>query len=524
MNDNATTAGDSPREREAVLTISGVSKHHGPTAALRDVSLTVRRGSVHGLIGGNGAGKSSLVKILAGVSQADSGGSIEVDGRRVDADRISSGWSAAAGLRFVHQDLGVFDDMTLAENLAIARGYDHPGVRPIRWRDIRSRVVPVLERFGVTAHPDRSLGDLSAPDRTLVAIARALQEEEQSGKVLVLDEPTACLPAAEADRLLATVRRLADDDGYAIVLISHRLDEVARTADTVSVLRDGALVRTLGGGEITEPAMVGLLAGASGEASSPEPYSAADRADTPVLRVDGLCGGQLSDVSFDVMPGEVLGIAGLLGSGRSRLLRSLYGLAPLTAGEIHVDGRPVRIDGVPAAIRAGFAYVPEDRAGEGVFADMPLGDNLTANRLNRYWAWPAVKGRAEARDVARMISRYVIRARSGAQPMGTLSGGNQQKAVMAHALEGAPRVLLLDEPSQGVDVSARAEIHRIVRTAVDAGAAAIVVSSDFEELSAISDRVLALNKGRVTGELGPGDIAAARLHQLAFRSVKEEKV
>jgi ribose transport system ATP-binding protein len=506
----------------SAIVVRNVSKAFGATAALRDVSLDVAQGTVHGLLGGNGSGKSTLIKILAGVYQADGEGTVQVRGETTSAAHVTPAWSAAAGLRFVHQDAAVFPTMTVAENLSIGRGFEEGAAHRIRWHAVNARAAELIERFGISARPQQLLGTLPPAERMLVAIARALQDEdERSGGLVVLDEPTACLPAPEVDRLLDALRGYADS-GHTIVLVSHRLGEILRVADAVTVLRDGALAARLERDELSEDRLIELIAGRPLAQDAGRPRRAVQAGDeqTPVLEVEGLASGRLHDISFSVRHGEIVGVAGLLGSGRSRLLRTLFGALPAERGAVRVEGRALALRHIGDATSAGVAYVPEDRMADGAFPEMSIRENLTSGRLGPYFRGLRLRHRLEGEHAAEAIERYLIRAASDRQPLASLSGGNQQKVILARWMRTNPRVLLLDEPTQGVDVHARQEIHSLMRQATEEGCGALVVSSDFEELEAICDRVLVLSRGRIVAELAGGDLTAAAVTDHSFRNLE----
>ena len=499
---------------DAALQISHVSKTFPGTRALQDVSFEVEPGHIHALMGGNGSGKSTLIKILAGVYHADSGGTISVGGRTLAADRTTPSGARALGLRFVHQNPAVFPDLSVAENMAIGTGFDSTLVGSIKWRALKRRTQALLERFDINARPDTLVKSLRPAERAMVAIARALQDQEsETSGVLVLDEPTASLPRAEVVRLMLALDRYAQN-GQTILFVSHRLDEVIESADAATVLRDGRLAGNLAKGDITEPNLISLIAGRPLDRLFPEmPEVDTEEA---ALEATSLAGGPLRDVSFRLLRGEVLGIAGLLGSGRSELLKMIFGAYPIRSGTLLLEGRRVRFRHIGEAMRAGVAYVPEDRHGDATFPEMSLSENVTAAMVSHYWHGLRLAHRKADADARQSVSRFFIRASSEKQRMSTLSGGNQQKVILARWLLRQPTVLLLDEPTQGVDVNARAEIYGLVRDAVDAGCSVLLVTSDFKELAEVSDRVIVLSQGHVVAELRPPGIDPMRLTELAF--------
>jgi ribose transport system ATP-binding protein len=497
----------SPIPGDPVLSVERVSKTFGATRALTEVSLGVERGTIHCLLGGNGSGKSTLIKILAGVYDADPGGTVTVGGETLAAARLTSQWARSVGLHFVHQDLGVFGGLSVAENLAIGRGFPtHKVTGAIRWRALRRHAQEALERFSVPVRPQQLVATLRPADRTMVAIVRALQDQSgASNGILVLDEPTTALPSVEVDRLFTALRRYAEA-GQTIVLVTHRLEEVIALADRVTVLRDGHVAADMVRSEISKDRLVEVIVGRALEQRSSTAGPTAT--DDVVLEVRGLTAGPLQGVDLGLRRGEVLGLAGLLGSGRTTLLSTLFGLQRPMAGSVELDGGPTHFDTVDQAMDAGFAFVPEDRS-ESAFLEMSLRENLSAADVTRYWRRGLLRQGIEAADARQSMVDFSIRAISEGQPFGTLSGGNQQKAIVARWLRRKPKILLLDEPTQGVDVEARAEIYHLVRSAVSAGTSVIVAASDFEELARVADRVVVLADGRVATEITGPDIDPA---------------
>jgi len=475
------------------LHVADISKTFPGTKALSGASLSVSAGEVHALVGGNGSGKSTLIKILAGVYAADPGGTITVGERSVAAHEVTPQWSADAHLAFVHQDLGLFDQLSVAENLFVGLPYPRRlGV--INWRRLNAEATGILERLGVAVSPDAPVGGLRAADRTLVAIGRALRDREDvHDGVLVLDEPTARLPAKEVDRLLETLTRLAAE-GQSIVYVSHRLDEILTVSQHTTVLRDGNVVARRATDELDIGELSQLIAGDTVQ-------SAAAPTDTlfgpPTLEARDVWTGPLRGVDVTVAAGEVLGVAGLVGAGASSLLRAIYGAQP-RRGTVRLRGQELRAGNVAAAVRAGAALVPDDRLRHGAFATLSVRENVSASYLARFRTrWAMVDRRAEQAASARAVDTFGVRCPSPQVPLALLSGGNQQKVVMARWLTGEPQLLLLDEPTQGVDVGARAEIHRQIRDAARRGCAVLVASSDADELLDLSDRVIVLRGGRV---------------------------
>ncbi len=505
-------AGPSPA---VALGVSGVSKTYPGTYALRDVSLTIASGELHALVGGNGSGKSTLVKLLAGVEHADPGGSFTVGGHTLEATRMTPAAARAMGLRFVHQDAGVFPDMSIAENLALGRAYETGFARRVRWKQLTRRARAELEIVGLDCDPSAMLSSLGAARQTLVAIARALADvRNDSESVLILDEPTAALPTHEARTLLGTLGRLTAR-GLAVILITHRLDEVIGVADRVSVLRDGRMITSVQGADLTEERLVEQIVGRPLGAVFPEmPEPSGNE---PALTVEGLSAGPVRDLSFTVGRGEVVGIAGLLGTGRTTLLRAVYGDIRPLSGRISLGDRKLSGHDPAEAIRAGIGYVPEDRGREAIFGDLSVRSNMLLASVPEFRRPYGMARRREASEAHDLVGRFGIKTASTVTPISSLSGGNQQKAVLARWLRRNPVLLLLDEPTQGVDIGARAEIYRIIRAAVETGTAVLMVASDFEELARVCDRVLVLRNGRIVAEVKPPDLEHEHLTLLAYQ-------
>ncbi|MFN8205544.1 MAG: sugar ABC transporter ATP-binding protein [Solirubrobacteraceae bacterium] len=499
------------------LRLHGVTKRYPGTLALDDASLSLRRGAIHALVGGNGSGKSTAIKILAGVVSADAG-EIEIGGERYPVADHSVSRARERNLRFVHQQSSIFPDLTVAENLSLGRGFEHGLAGRIRWSRVRKRTRGVLERFEIAAAPDTQMAEIGPASQMMVAIARALQDQEDAHEsILVLDEPTASLPSHEVKLLLDALRRYAAQ-GQTVLYVTHRLHEVTEIADAATVLRDGRVVGTLDAAEVTHDRLVEAI---TGRALALEKAVAGERRTVPgaggasaepALRATGIGAGS---VDLTLSAGEITGIAGLLGSGRSAILRSLFGLSPAEGAEIFLDGRRVDVSTPSVAVRAGIAYVPEDRA-DAALADESITRNLSVTMLDHYAHAGWVDGRVERAKAREAIKAFGVRAASEQSVLSSLSGGNAQKVMLARWMQRDPRVLLLDEPSQGVDVGARAEIHALIRKAASGGAAVAVVSSDFEELAILADRVLVVSGGEVVGEAVGAEVDADAIESMVY--------
>ena len=498
------TPGD--RTERHALKVRGLHKSFPGVHALKGVDLTVSRGEIHALAGGNGSGKSTLIKIITGVDHGDDGTIRYASSDAVEAANTSPEIAHAGGVNVVHQDFGLFPDMTVAENFALGFGFPTGPIGQVQWRQLRQRAATLIDKFEINATPSTLVRATPRAVQAQIAIARALQaEDEQGGQgLLILDEPTAALPAHEVELLFASLRRYVAE-GRAVLFVSHRLDEILDLADNVTVFRDGAGVGTHATSTLSEAALAELIAG------RPISKAAAKRADrspgTVLLELASVDAAPLQSIDLTVRGGEVVGVAGLLGSGRSELLHCIYGDLPIESGTVILDGAPVRFGHPRDAMDRGIALVPESRTNS-VFYDLPVSTNLAVSRLPQYWRrmWLSEKSmRVRARQD---IETFGVKAVSERSPANVLSGGNQQKVVLGRCLGLNPKLLLLDEPTQGVDVGARREIYDMVRHATDAGMGVLLVASDMEELAHNCDRAIVLSGGRIVKELAGSQLTA----------------
>jgi ribose transport system ATP-binding protein len=499
---------DPSRATPVVLSVRGVGRRYAGVTALAGVSLDVRGGEVLAIVGENGAGKSTLLKILSGVVQPSEGALAVADAagalREVALDGVRE--AARAGIALVHQELN------LAENLDVA-GAIHLGREPARFgfldrAKMRADSARWLARVGLDVDPGTLCGSLGIAQRQLVEIAKALSTES---RILILDEPTSSLTARETTRLLAIIEELRAA-GVAVVFVSHHLDEVMKIADRVVVLRDGRKTGELTRGEYDRAMIERLMVGRDIARTA----GRAPRADAPVrLRVESLVGAHRSrkSVSFTVRAGEIVGIAGLVGSGRTELLEAIAGIAP-HHGAVRLDGREIE-PSAPVRVRAGIAIVPEDRARNGLFLEDSVATNLSLAWIDRTSRSRLVDAGGERTMVERLVARVQLRPATPARRVQTLSGGNQQKSVLGRWLAVDPKVLLLDEPTRGVDVGARAEIHAEVRRLADAGGAVVFASSELEEVLLLADRILVMHEGGIAGELDSRDATEVAIMRLA---------
>ena len=481
------------RQDSALLSVFDVEKHYDGVTALDRVSFEIGRGEVLALAGENGSGKSTLIKIIAGVEQAD-GGKLFVDGvdwtHRSPADRMG------AGIQIIYQDFALFPNLSAGENVWLPyqlnkRQFlvDRTGGTAIAKR--------VMEEIGVQIDFDRPVADLPVSQKQLVAIIRALAND---ARLLIMDEPTTALTHREVQHLFAVIRRLAAD-GISFIFVSHKLQEVGEICERVVVLRNGK--KTLDGplAGLNEKEIARAMTGReiSGE-RYPRPKR--ESGTRPLLVVKDLAReGEYEDISFTLAPGEVLGFAGLMGAGRTSVVKGLFGLPPAEGGSIEIDGRPVRVRNVTDAIAAGIAYVPEDRLSEGLFLDFPIGDNIVVRALDRLMTrggW--ITGARKASEAGRWIERLAIKTPSPRLPVSSLSGGNQQRVVLAKWMASHPAILILNRPTVGVDVGSKSGILNIVMQLAADNVGVIVVSDDLPEIMQICDRVIIMRGGRIVAE------------------------
>jgi len=490
-----------------VLTVRGLSKTFVSTRALNDVDFDLRAGEVHALVGQNGCGKSTLIKVLAGFHQPDPGVEIRLGGAQIDLSSTAD--AHRAGFRFVHQDLGLVGTLSTVENLMLGRRLSTARGGRIRWDAERRDAERRMKDLGYDFDVERPVGTLGAAERTGVAIARALWDWK-AARVLVVDEPTASLPREEVAVLFAALRRVRDA-GLGVIYVSHRLDEIFAICNRVTVLRDGVRVGTWDVGAIDQDDLVHSMIG--DEEMRPPHDQSADPAGPVALEVSGLSGTVVEEVDLRVRRGEVVGIAGLTGSGREELLPLIFGVVS-RSGDVRLDGRSVPAD-PRRAMKAGLALVPSDRRGEGAILGMTVRENFSLTDLRRFATRLGNLSRGrEAKEVAAWIRRLDVRPPLPEALFGALSGGNQQKVVLAKWLRRQPAVLLLDEPSQGVDVGAKAVIHALAREVAAGGACVVIASSDDSELCDTCDRVLVMRDGRVVAEVAGPRLTTSELSRL----------
>ena len=490
------------------LELNGISKTYPGVVALNDVSLAVGRGEIVGLIGENGAGKSTLMKVLGGVI-APTAGTIKVDGREHAALTVSD--AINSGIAFVHQELNLFDNLDVAGNVFIGREPLYGG--PLKLLDrkkLHAQVQPLLDKLGVDFAPDTPVADLSLAQRQLLEITKALSLD---ARLVIMDEPTSSLTITETARLLSVMNELRAD-GVGIIFISHRLNEVKSCVDRVVVLRDGRMVGALDRDAIRPDAMIRLMIGRDLKSLYIPPKAAPGVA---ALELQEFRTTTFPDhaVSLTLRRGEILGLAGLVGAGRTELARAIFGIDRPVSGTIKIDGQAVRIDRPRAAIDRGLYLVPEDRKQAGLHLDFSLTENISLPDLKRYAPGLLISAGAEQKNAELQKRRLNIKAFDVATGAGTLSGGNQQKIVLAKWLSMKPSIIIFDEPTRGIDVGAKSEIYQLMRELADAGVAVLMISSDMEEVIGVSDRMAVMHEGAISGFLERDQFSEHNVLQLA---------
>jgi ribose transport system ATP-binding protein len=477
------------------------------------VDVEIQPGEVRALVGQNGCGKSTLIKILAGYHEPDPGGQVHVNG--VPLALGTAGAGDHAGLRFVHQDLGLVPTLDARDNLAMGHGYERNRLGLISWRKEQRLATETLRGLGYDFDVRQPASHLVISQRTAIALARALSPRSTPPRVLVLDEPTANLPATKIERLFEVVRSVSDR-GVAVMFVSHHLDEVFSLCDSVTVLRDRRHITTRPVVGLDEDGLIGLMIGRTLEQFL-VPAEAAGRGGEPVLEARDLRTGVLAGVDLVVPPGEIVGVAGITGSGREELALALFGGIPRT-GTVIVAGKEVEAHRPDRSFAAGLALVPAERHANAAFLDSTLRENVSIVNPGDFLRRGLLSRRREVSEVTSWLEKLRVKPPHPERHLGTLSGGNQQKVMLARWLRQKPTVLVLDEPTQGVDVGAKADIHVLVEEAATAGAAVVIVSTDHSELTRLAERVVVLRNGRVADELrrpnvDPDRITAATIGQ-----------
>ena len=490
-----------------LLRADSISKTFAGVRALKGVSFELRAGEVHALVGENGAGKSTLIKIVAGAETPDAG-TLTVAGTTVR--HMTPAAAKALGIAVIYQQPALFPDLTVSENIALSLESSSLWHR-VDWLNRDREARELLLRVGAAIDPQRLVATLTMPEQQLVEIAKALGAD---ARILFMDEPSASLTEREVERLFTVIARLRAD-GVGIVYISHRLDEIFRVADRVTVLRDGETVATRARDAVDRTQLIQLMVGRELSAVFPKRNIALGDV---VFEVRGLASraSGLHDVSLSVRRGEILGVAGLVGSGRTELAESIFGLRERDAGELLLAGAPIRVESPADAIAAGLAYVPEDRRRHGVVLEMAIAANTSLANLGAFARRGIIDRKAERAAAEGYAQRLRIRAASVLQEVGALSGGNQQKVAVARWLATRPAVVILDEPTQGVDIGAKSELHALMQDLAERGLAIIMISSELPEILGMSDRVIVMRKGTIAGELSRAEATQDKILALAL--------
>ena len=474
------------------IELRGVAKNYGGVRAVREASFAIRRGSVHALVGENGAGKSTISKMIAGVVTPSSG-EVLLDGAPVHFS--SPRQALAAGIAIIDQELAMVPARSVVDNVFLGAESRRGGV--LLRREQRERFDELLARTGFDLDGDAAVGSLRVADQQKVEILRAIARDAE---LIIMDEPTSPLTQVEADQLYEIIWSLRDS-GTTIIYISHFLEEVLKLSDTVTVMRDGQHVSTGPSAEETEASLVRAMLGRSLELNFPE-RRACDPTASPVLEVRDLCAaGRFTDVSLDLRPGEIVGLAGLIGSGRSEVLRAVFGADRVDSGQVLIDGEPLRRPSPRASIAKGLVMLPESRKDDGLVMVRSVAENAVMAHLRDVSAAGVIRSERQRTAVAKLLKDFDVRTAGQDTPVGSLSGGNQQKVLFAKCLMGGPRVLLIDEPTRGVDVGAKRAIYELITGLAADGMAILVVSSELEEVLGLAHRVLVMHRGRLVADL-----------------------
>jgi rhamnose transport system ATP-binding protein len=485
----------------------GITKSFAGVQALRGVSFELRAGEVHALIGENGAGKSTLIKIMTGAVAADAG-TLRVGGHVVTDN--DPGKARSLGIAAIYQQPALFAHLTVAENIALALE-SGSGWRKVDWAGRVRRASELIARAGAAIDPERLVSTLSMPEQQIVEIAKAIGAE---AKVVIMDEPTASLTDSEVASLFRVIGLLRSE-GSGIIYISHRLEEITAIADRITVLRDGETIGTRAASEVNREQLIAMMVGR--EVAAVYPKREIEQGSV-ALELRDVCSREagISNVSLKVRTGEILGIAGLVGSGRTQLAETVFGLSPADSGEIVLDGVTVPVASPAAAIACGIGYVPEDRRQHGVVLDMPIAANVTLGSLGRVSKNGLIDGAAERTLAQRYVDQLRVKTPSVDAAAGTLSGGNQQKVALGRWLATKPKVLILDEPTQGVDVGSKSEIHGIMMDLAAGGMAIVMISSELPEVLGMSDRIVVMHAGTIAGELSRAEATQEKILTLAL--------
>lgn len=492
---------------DLILKVSNLSKRFGGVQALKDISLEVRYGEVHALVGENGAGKSTLMNILGGIIHRDTGEIIYKGKSVAFANPMES---IKAGVAIIHQELAVLPSLNVIDNMFMGRMESKGGV--ISWKRMEALTRQYLQQVGLDIDPYTVIRDLPISQRQLIEIAKAVS---MNASLIIMDEPNSSLSESDTERLFKVIEQLKQNN-VSIIYVSHKIKEVLRISDRISVLRDGHYIGMADKNEATVDSIIEMMVGRKIKIKS---RTAASRSDIPLLQVENLSGEGFHDISFTLYRGEILGFAGLVGAGRSEVARAIFGDLKIHSGRTLLEGKPVRFTLPKDAISAGLAMVQEDRKVLSLFMDMPILHNISMANLPKMAQSGFVKAREESETTNNFVKRLNIKLSEAHAPVNSLSGGNQQKTVLARWLATNPRLLILDEPTHGIDVGAKSEIYDLMRSLADSGMGIILISSELPEVMAMSDRIVVMQEGRLAGILDRTEATENKIMALATSRV-----
>ena len=491
----------------SILKMSGITKRFPGVVALNNASLDVNEGEVHILVGENGAGKSTLMKILTGAYSLEEG-DIEIAGEKFT--RITPRAAQENGISMIYQELNLVQEMSVAENIFLGREQKSKAIpAKIDWKRLYGETETILKDLGLSIDPTARVSSLGIAEQQMVEVAKALSK---NARIIIMDEPTAVLTEKEIDKLFSIIKKIKQE-GVAIIYISHRMEEFERIGDRITVMRDGMTIKTLGIDECTIPDLIKLMVGRDLTEKFP---SVEKSIGSERLRVEGLCReGVLKNISFSVNSGEILGIAGLMGCGRTEMANAIFGVDKISAGKIFIDGKPVKITSPRKAIASGIGFVTEDRKKQGLVLTMSVAHNITLVDLNNFVKFGKIALGKEREIADQYIKDLVIKTPGQHQKVLNLSGGNQQKVVLAKWMLSKAKIFIFDEPTRGIDVGAKVEVYNLMNALVKEGAAIIMISSDLPEVIGMSDRVAVMCRGEITGELTKEEVSQEKILYLA---------
>lgn len=494
-------------DRKPLLEMINISKSFPGVKALQNVNLKVHSGEVLALLGENGAGKSTLMKILSGVYKKDEG-KVLISGNEVDIEGIKH--AERLGVTIIHQELSVLSNLTVAENIFLGNEKFNKSTRKINKAIMRERSKDFLDQIGCNVSPDTLVKDINVGEMQMIEIAKALTK---NASIIIMDEPTTALTDVETKNLFKVIRKLKEK-GIAVVYISHRMDEIFEICDAITVLRDGKYVGDVKTKEVTKDDLITMMVGRKLEEQFP--YKSVDRGEVLLKLENVSLKDKVKNASFEVRAGEILGVAGLMGAGRTELAKTIFGDYKKESGEIYVDGNKVNINSPKDAIEYGICYLSEDRKKEGLILNMSVKDNMTLSNLKKYEnGLKKIDRKAESKEVDEYIKKISIKTPNQKQLIKNLSGGNQQKVILAKWLMLSPKVLIIDEPTKGIDVGAKKEIYEVLNELKSMGKAVIMISSDMAEIIGVSDRVMVMHEGKITGELDRKELTQENIMKYA---------